>query len=92
MHAHIMDERGLTVFTTERNLSIVQTLPTAEKNSSKSRGRIRAASCMQNTVRASRSSGVSSGDGVLQQKHNKTHATQYNNSFALDSRMKCNFA
>ena len=44
------------------------TLPTDEKNSSKSRGRILAASCIQKTVRASRSSGVSSGDGVLVHK------------------------
>ena len=42
-----------------------RTLPTDEKNSSKSRGRIRADSCMQNTVRASRSSGVISGSGFL---------------------------
>lgn len=51
-----------------RRKTNLHTLPTAEKNSSKSRGRIRAASCMQNTVRASRSSGVSSGDGVLHKK------------------------
>lgn len=42
-----------------------QTFPTAEKNSSRSRGRILAASCMQNTVRASRSSGVRLSMGCL---------------------------
>lgn len=41
------------------------TLPTAEKNSSRSRGRTRCESCMQKTVRASRSSGVSSGRAFL---------------------------
>lgn len=39
-----------------------RTLPTDAKNSSKSLGLILAASCMQNTVRLSRSSGVNSGD------------------------------
>lgn len=42
-----------------------RTLPTAEKKSSKSRGRMRAASCIQNTVRASRSSGDKFGSGCL---------------------------
>ncbi len=41
------------------------TFPTAEKNSSRSRGRILAASCMQNTVRASLSSGVRLSMGCL---------------------------
>ncbi len=42
---------------------ISRTLPTLEKNSSKSRDRIRCESCMQNTVRASRSSGLKSSGG-----------------------------
>lgn len=40
-----------------------RTLPTLEKNSSKSRDRIRCDSCMQKTVRASRSSGLRSSGG-----------------------------
>lgn len=40
-------------------------MPTAEKKSSRSRGRMRAASCMQNTVRASRSSGLRLPKGSL---------------------------
>lgn len=39
------------------------TFPTLEKNSSKSRARIRCESCIQNTVRASRSSGLKSSGG-----------------------------
>lgn len=48
--------RGSVISLTSR------TLPTDAKNSSRSLGRILAASCMQKTVRLSRSSGVSSGD------------------------------
>lgn len=44
------------------------TFPTAEKKSSRSRGLILAASCMQNTVRASLSSGVRLSIGCLQNK------------------------
>ena len=40
-------------------------MPTAEKKSSRSRGRMRAANCMQNTVRASRSSGLRLSTGSL---------------------------
>lgn len=40
------------------------TLPTLEKNSSKSRARILWDNCIQNTVRASRSSGSKSSGGV----------------------------
>lgn len=40
-----------------------RTLPTLEKNSSKSRARIRCDNCIQNTVRASRSSGSRSAGG-----------------------------
>lgn len=40
-----------------------RTLPTLEKNSSRSRALIRCDSCIQNTVRASLSSGVSSSGG-----------------------------
>lgn len=42
---------------------ISRTLPTLEKNSSKSRDRIRWDSCIQKTVRASRSSGLKSSGG-----------------------------
>lgn len=42
-----------------------RTLPTLEKNSSRSRARIRCDNCMQNTVRASRSSGLRSSGGDL---------------------------
>lgn len=42
-----------------------RTFPTLEKNSSKSRARIRCESCIQNTVRASRSSGLKSSGGDL---------------------------
>lgn len=44
------------------------TLPTAEKNSSRSLGLILAASCMQNTVRASLSSALRLSIGFLQEK------------------------
>lgn len=47
-------------------MHINHTFPTEEKNSSKSLGRILAASCMQNTVLASLSSGVKSGPANLQ--------------------------
>lgn len=40
-----------------------RTFPTLEKNSSKSLARIRCDNCMQNTVRASRSSGSRSAGG-----------------------------
>lgn len=40
-----------------------RTFPTLEKNSSKSLARIRCDNCMQNTVRASRSSGSKSAGG-----------------------------
>lgn len=55
-----------------------QTFPTAEKNSSRSRGRILAASCMQNTVRASLSSGVRLSIGCLLAKQNKQATNDYN--------------
>uniref|UniRef100_A0A1A9VIV0 Uncharacterized protein n=1 Tax=Glossina austeni TaxID=7395 RepID=A0A1A9VIV0_GLOAU len=42
-----------------------RTFPTLEKNSSKSRARTRCDNCIQNTVRASRSSGLSSESGDL---------------------------
>lgn len=41
-----------------------RTLPTLEKNSCKSRARIRCDNCIQNTVRASKSSSVTSSAGV----------------------------
>lgn len=44
------------------------TFPTVEKNSSKSLGLILAASCIQNTVRASLSSGVRLSIGSLKNK------------------------
>lgn len=48
--------------------SLLLTFPTVEKNSSRSLGRILAASCMQNTVRASLSSGVRLSIGSLERK------------------------
>lgn len=45
------------------------TFPTVEKNSSRSLGRILAASCMQKTVRASLSSGVRLSIGSLKTKN-----------------------
>lgn len=66
--------RGKNVQTIDK-----QTFPTAEKNSSRSRGRILAASCMQNTVRASLSSGVRLSIGCLLTKHkNKQAMIDYN--------------
>lgn len=41
-----------------------RTLPTLEKNSCKSRARIRCDNCIQNTVRASKSSSLTSSPGV----------------------------
>lgn len=41
-----------------------RTFPTLEKNSCRSRGRIRCDNCMQNTVRASKSSSLTSSAGV----------------------------
>ena len=53
------------------------TFPTDEKNSSKSLARILADSCMQNTVRASLSSGVISGSPPLAAGSNVLHIVIY---------------
>ncbi len=63
------------------------TFPTAEKNSSRSRGRILAASCMQNTVRASLSSGVRLSMGCLLVKDkNKQWITIISKEFSWGKR------
>lgn len=52
------------------------TFPTAEKNSSRSLGLILAASCMQNTVRASLSSGLRLSIGCLFEETHRSSTTE----------------
>lgn len=52
------------------------TFPTAEKNSSRSLGLILAASCMQNTVRASLSSGLRLSIGCLFKETHRSSTTE----------------
>jgi hypothetical protein len=57
------------------------TFPTEEKNSSRSLALILWDNCIQNTVRASRSSGESSSTGLLKKKKKKSeysHVKKFN--------------